>query len=171
MTRRLGAVVICLLLAVAPGCDGGEEKVATLPSPTTTSSAAGAAVLKKSIRGALERNRRLSVFVLWNNRIPAWAKGSTRGPALAALHTAAQKRGDRGVRVRVLRSRREIRSLRLDPSYLTATAIVVDRQRVQPSRRNGRPLGDEVTLSERARYELRRIGRTNRFVVWRVELL
>jgi hypothetical protein len=127
--------------------------------------------LKKAIRRALDRNRRLSVFVLWNNKTPAWAEGSTRGPALKALRTAAQNRRKRGVRVRVLESRREIRSLRLDPSYVAATAILVDRQRVQPSRRNGRPLGDEVTLNERARYELRRIGRSGQFVVWRVELL
>lgn len=170
MTRRLGAVLIALLLAIATGCDGGDGEVATQPPPTT-SSEAGEAALKEAVRGALDGNRRLSVFVLWNNRIPAWAEVSTRGPALSALRAAAQNRRERGVRVRVLESRREIRSLGLDPSYVTATAIVVDRQRVQPSRRNGRPLGHEVTLNERARYELRRIGRSDRFVVWRVELL
>lgn len=170
MTRRLGAVLIALLLAIATGCDGGDGEVATQP-PTTTSPGTGEVALKKAVRSALDRNRRLSVFVLWNNRIPAWAEGSTRGPALAALRAAAKNRKERGLRVRVLTSQREIRSLRLDPSYVTATAIVVDRQRVQPSRRNGRPLGHEVTLNERARYELRRIGRSDRFVVWRVELL
>ena len=170
MTRRLGAVLIALLLAIATGCDGGDGEVATQPPPTT-SPEAGEAALREAVRSALDGNRRLSVFVLWNNRIPAWAEASTRGPALAALRVAAQNRRERGVRVRVLASQREIRSLRLDPSYVTATAIVVDRQRVQPARRSGRPLGQKVTLNERARYELRRIGRSDRFVVWRVELL
>jgi hypothetical protein len=71
----------------------------------------------------------------------------------------------------MLENRREILSLRLDPSYVRATAIVLDRQRVQPSRRNGRPLGRAATLNERARYELRRLGESDRFVVWRVLLL
>jgi hypothetical protein len=170
MTRRLAPILVALLVAISAGCDGGDGEVATQPPPRTTPDT-GEAALEQAVRSALDRNRRLSVFVLWNNRIPAWAEGSTRGPALAALRTAAQNRRERGVRVRVLESRREIRSLRLDPSYVSATAIVVDRQRVQPSRRNGRPLGHEVTLNERARYELRRIGRSDRFVIWRVELL
>jgi hypothetical protein len=170
MTRRLGAVLIALLLAFATGCDGGDGEVATQPRPTT-SPESGEAALEEAVRSALDGNRRLSVFVLWNNRIPAWAQVSTRGPALGALRAAAQNRKERGVRVRVLASRREVRSLRLDPSYVTATAIVVDRQRVQPSRRNGRPLGHEVRLNERARYELRRVGESDRFVVWRVVLL
>ncbi len=70
----------------------------------------------------------------------------------------------------MLSGRREIRSIRLDPSYAEATAIVVDRQRVQPSRRNGRPIGRAVVLNERARYELRRVGGSDRFIVWRVVL-
>ena len=96
---------------------------------------------------------------------------STRGPALASLRTAAQNRRNRGIRVRMLENRREILSLRLDPSYARATAIVRDRQRVRPSRRNGRPLGRRAMLNERARYELRRLGASDRFVVWRVVLL
>lgn len=171
MTRRLGAVLIALLLAIAMGCDGGEGEVATQPPPATTSPETGEAELRQAVRSALDRNRRLSIFVLWNNRIPAWAGASTRGPALEALRAAARNRSERGVRVRVLTSRREIRSLRLDPSYVTATAIVLDRQRVRPSRPDGRPLGRAVTLNERARYDLRRIGESDRFVVWRVVLL
>lgn len=171
MTRRLGTVLIALLLVTAAGCDGGDGEVATQPPPAATAPETGEAELRQAVRSALDRNRRLSVFVLWNNRIPAWAAASTRGPALTALQAAAQNRRERGVRVRVLTSRREIRSLRLDPSYVRATAIVLDRQRVQPSRQNGRPLGRAVTLDERARYELRRIGESNRFVVWRVVLL
>ena len=169
--RRLGPVLIVFLVAIAAGCDGGNDEVATQPPPATTTPEKGAAALERAARSALTENRRLSVYVLWNNRIPRWAERSTRGPALASLRAAAQNRRSRGIRVRMLENRREILSLRLDPSYARATAIVLDRQRVQPSRRNGRPLGRAAMLNERARYELRRLGQSDRFVVWRVVLL
>jgi hypothetical protein len=169
--RRLGPVLIVFLVAIAAGCDGGNDEVATQPPPATTTPEKGAAALERAARSALTENRRLSVYVLWNNRIPRWAERSTRGPALASLRAAAQNRRNRGIRVRMLESRRQILSLRLDPSYARATAIVLDRQRVQPSRRNGRPLGRATMLNERARYELRRLGQSDRFVVWRVVLL
>ncbi len=89
----------------------------------------------------------------------------------SALSENAQNRKKRGVRVRMLDNTREILSLNLDPSYVRATAIVLDKQRVQPSGRNGRPLGRATKLNERARYELRRLGQTDQFVVWRVVLL
>ena len=171
MTRRLGAVLITLLLVVASGCDGGDGEVATQPPPTTTAPETGEAALTQAVRAALNGNLRLSVFVLRNNRIPAWAERSTRGPALASLRAAAENRRKRGIRVRLVVNRREVRSIQLSPSYVRATAIVLDRQRVQPTGRNGRPLGRQVTLNERARYELRRIGQSERFVVWRVVLL
>jgi hypothetical protein len=164
-------VLIVFLVALAAGCDGGNDEVATQPPPATTTPEKGAAALERAARSALTENRRLSVYVLWNNRIPRWAERSTRGPALASLRAAAQNRRSRGIRVRMLENRREILSLRLDPSYARATAIVRDRQRVQPSRRNGRPLGRATMLNERARYELRRLGQSDRFVVWRVVLL
>jgi hypothetical protein len=168
--RQFVLLLLALLAATAAGCNGGNEKVATQPPPTTTAPATEA-TLKQAIRTTLNENRRLSIYVLWNNRIPPWAERSTRGPALASLRTAAQNRRNRGVRVRMLEGGREIRSVQLEPSYTRATAIVIDRQRVQPSRRNGRPIGRVVVLNERARYELRRIGQSNRFVVWRVVLL
>jgi hypothetical protein len=168
--RQFVLLLLALLAATAAGCNGGNEKVATQPPPTTTAPATEA-TLKQAIRTTLNENRRLSIYVLWNNRIPPWAERSTRGPALASLRTAAQNRRNRGVRVRMLKGGREIRSVQLEPSYTRATAIVIDRQRVQPSRRNGRPIGRVVVLNERARYELRRIGQSNRFVVWRVVLL
>ncbi len=171
MTRRLGAVLIALLLAIATGCDGGDGEVATQPPPTTTSPQTDEAALEHAVRSALDRNRRLSVFVLWNNRIPAWAERSTRGPALTALRGAAEDRKKRGIRVRSLSDRFQIISIRLDPSYTHGTAIVRGHQRVRPYRRDGVPVGRPVELNERARIELRRIQATGRFVVWRVELL
>jgi hypothetical protein len=171
MMRRLGPVLIALLVAIGAGCDGGNDEAAREPPQTTTTSETGKAALERAVRSALADNRRLSVYVLWNNRIPPWAERSTRGPALASLRTAAQNRTTRGIRVRILDNQREIRSLRLEPSYLRATAVVLDRQRVQPYGRSGKPLGRPTVLRERARYELRRVGGGNRFVVWRVTLL
>ena len=40
----------------------------------------GAATLEQAARSALTENRRLSVYVLWNNRIPRWAERSTAAP-------------------------------------------------------------------------------------------
>jgi hypothetical protein len=170
--RRLGPLLIVVVLALLAGCDGGgTEESATQPPPTTTTPESGRAALERGVRSALAENRRLSVYVLWNNKIPPWAKRSTRGPALAGLRTAAADRMKRGIRVRLLTDRFQVNSIRLDPSYTEATAIARARQRVRPHRLNGKPAGRSVELNERARIELRRIGRTNRFVVWSVKLL
>ena len=117
MMTRLAPVLVVFVLAIAAGCDRGNDEVATQPPPATTTSETGRAALERAARSALSENRRLSVYVLWNNTIPAWAERSTRGPALASLRSAAQNRRNRGIRVRMLENRREILSLRLDPSY------------------------------------------------------
>jgi hypothetical protein len=171
MKKRLGSVLIVSLVALLAGCGSGNNNTAKTSTSTSTTSASGAAKLERGVRSALAENRRLSVYVLWNNKIPSWAEHSTRGPALGSLRAAAQNRRKRAVRARMLEDRRQILSIHIDPSYLRATAIVFDRQRVQPSRLNGRPLGQAVRLNERARYELRRVGRSNRFVVWKVVVL
>jgi hypothetical protein len=106
--------------------------------------------------------------VLWNNKIPSWAERSTRGPALAALRAAAADRRRRGIRVRLLSDRFQVLSIRLDPSYTRATAVARGRQRVRPHV-NGKPGGRSVVLDEKARIELRRLGGSERFVVWRVQ--
>ena len=165
---RLAPVLIAFLVAITVGCDGGNDEVATQPPPATTTPEKGTATLERAARSALTENRRLGLCAL-EQPIPV---GRALDPtALASLRAAAQNRRSRGIRVRMLENRREILSLRLDPSYARATAIVLDRQRVQPSRRNGRPLGRAAMLNERARYELRRLGQSDRFVVWRVVLL
>lgn len=167
---------IILSAVVLAGCSSGSNHAGTTSTPTSTSASTTdakqltAQSLERSARAALDANHKLSVFVLWNNRIPAWASRSTRGPALAALRSAAATRRTRGIRARLLSDRRRVLSFRLDPSYTKATAVIVDRQRVQPNGRNGRPLGRAVVLNERATYELRRIGQSGRFVVWRVVL-
>ena len=170
MTRRLGTVLILFLLAIAAGCDGGDGEVATQPPSTTTSTTTGAAALKDAVRQALRRNDRLSGYVLWRNQVPTWATQTTRGPALLTLRQSAADRRKRGVRIRTLANRFEISSIELDPSYTTATATVRSIQRVRPYR-GGKPSGRGVKLDERANVELRRVGVSDRFVVWRVRVL
>jgi hypothetical protein len=170
MTRRLGTVLIALLLAAVSGCDGGEGEVATQPPPATTSAQTGEAALRDAVRQALRRNDRLSGYVLWRNRVPTWATQTTRGPALVTLRQSAADRRKRGVRIRTLANRLEISSIELDPSYTTATATVRSIQRVRPYR-GGKPSGRAVKLDERADVELRRLGASDRFVVWKVRVL
>jgi hypothetical protein len=170
MTRRLGAVLTALLLATATGCDGGNGEVATQPPPTTTAPEASEATLKDAVRRALRDNDRLSGYVLWSNRVPAWASRSTRGPALATLRRSAADRRKRGIQVRTLMNRLEISSVALDPSYTSATAVVRSIQRVRPYR-GGKPLGRAIGVNERARVELRRLSPSERFIVWRVRVL
>lgn len=170
----LAALFAAIALAVA-GCGSSGHTAATQSvhktSSASTTSADPAAVLRRSANVALNGNYKLAVYVLWHNKVPAWAKGTTVGPALASLRSAAAARQKRGVRVRMLAHRRRILSLQLDPSYATASALIVDWQRVQPSNAAGRPLGKTVVLRERARYELRRAGDKQHFLVWKVVLL
>jgi hypothetical protein len=166
---RLAILLLALIAAIAAGCDGGNDQVATQPPPTTTSETA-TATLERAVRRALRENDQLSGYVLWNNRVPTWATRSTRGPALATLRRSAADRRKRGVRVRTLENRLQITSVTLDPSYTKATAVVRSIQRVRPYQ-GGKPIGRAVELDERARVELRRLDSSSRFVVWRVRVL
>lgn len=166
MMRRLAPILIVIVVALA-GCDGGNDEVTTQPPPLTTTSETGKAALEGAARRALRENDRLSGHVLWSNRIPGWAPRSTRGPALAALRASAADRRRRGIRVRTLTSKLEVVSIYLDPSYTSATAMIRSVQRVRPYE-GGRPSGRAVKLDERARVELRRLGASDRFVVWRL---
>ena len=170
MMRRLAPILILVLVALLAGCDGGNEEASTQPPPTTTSSQTGKAALERGVRRALKENDRLSSYVLASNRVPAWATRSTRGPALQALRKSAADRRKRGIRVRTLANRLKIVSIQLEPSYTTASAVVRSIQRVRPYR-GSKPMGQAVKLDERARVELRRLGTSDRFVVWRVRVL
>ena len=167
--RQFALLLLALLAAIAAGCNGGNEKVATQP-PATTTSETTTATLERGVRQALRENDQLSGYVLWNNRVPAWATRSTRGPALVTLRQSAADRRRRGIRVRTLVNTLEITSIKVDPSYTKATAVVRSVQRVRPYR-GGKPIGRAVKLDERANIELRRIGTSSRFVVWRVRVL
>jgi hypothetical protein len=168
--RQLAPILIVLVLAISSACDGGSDEGTPQPPPGTTTSETGKAALDRAIRRAVRENDRLSSSVLWSNRVPSRATRSTRGPALAALRRSAADRQKRGIRVRTLMNKLDIVSVQLDPSYTTATVVVRSIQRVRPYR--GRtPLGRAVKLDERARVELRRLGASDHFFVWRVRIL
>ena len=168
MMKPLAAVLMIFLLASSAGCSSGSNKATTTQPPrTTTGSGTGAAQLKRAVRQALRDNDRVSGYVLWSNRVPAWASRSTRGPALANLRASATDRRRRGIRVRTLASKLKIISVSLDPSYTNATAVVRSIQRVRPYRA-GAPMGRGVKLDERAQVELHRVAGASRFVVWRL---
>jgi hypothetical protein len=169
--RPAALAAITLTLALAAGCGGGGKSAATstTTSTPTNTTQASAAELKTAVRQALRADDRLSGYVLWSNRVPAWASRSTRGPALAALRRSAADRRKRGIRIRTLTDRLQVTSITLDPSYTKATATVRSVQRVQPY--HGTKPGRAVKLDERAKVELRRLRASRRFVVWSVRVL
>lgn len=163
----IGGVLIALAATVA-GCGGGHKAAATTATTTSTVRTDPEKRLTAAVRATLRANHQLAKVALWQNSVPASAISSTRGPALAALRSAAAGRRRRGVHVKVVSDVFRIESVRLDPSFARATAIVVDPQRVQPYGSDGKPLGKPVSLSEKSRFELHRLGRSERFVVWQV---
>ena len=123
MTRRLGTVLIVLLLAIAAGCDGGDGEVATQPLAWDD--------LDHDRRGRPQGCRGARRCAATTG-CPATSSGGIgcrrgqhkrRGPALVTLRQSAADRRKRGVRIRTLANRLEISSIELDP----------------PSRRRRRP--------------------------------
>lgn len=170
--RRSGILVTVGLLVLANGCGGGETHTAASHPPTTTTASQPAtpAVLEQAVRKAVEEDHRLSVEALWTNRVPA-NPPATAGPNLAILRRSVAQRRRQGVRVKMLSEQFRVLVVQLDPSYTTATATVLDIEQVQPSYPDGRPRGKPSSTREQARLELRRVGATERFVVWKVTLL
>lgn len=166
MRRPLLPFIACMFIA---GCGGGSGH-ATIAATTTTTAAVKAsptAELEHAARTAIEQNVRVSDYVLSHNTIPSWASQSTAGPALAGLRSSAAQRKKAKVRVRVLTSGVKIRSIHLNPSYLSATASTVYEGRVRVYK-NGRPERRTIKLTEPSHVELHRVGNTTRFVVWKV---
>jgi hypothetical protein len=161
-------LLLVLLASASSGCGGGHEAAATTAATTSTVRANPEQRLTAAVRETLRANHRLSKLVLWRNSVPASATNSTRGPALAALRSAAAGRRRRGIHVKVVSDGFRIESVSLDPSFASATAIVADPQRVRPYGSNGKPIGQPVSLSEKSRFELHRVGSSERFVVWKV---
>jgi hypothetical protein len=174
MKRHLPALMIALATTtLAVGCGSSKDAAPTATTSTPTTTARGAdprIALTRSARAALRANDRLSGYVLWHNKVPAWAQQSTRGPALAALRTAAGDRRARRIRVRTLADRIEIVSLTINPAYTRAHATVRSAQRLRPYR-DDQALGRAIVINEKVRVELHRLPRSERFVVWHVVAL
>lgn len=175
MSRRGSIALLLAFVALsASGCSDGDTGAQTPTSNETTTGAATTsdptAVLERAVRQALRDNYRLSSYVLWHNRIPASARESTRGPALAGLRSAAAERRERGIRIRPVAGELKILTVKLDPSFSRATATTEAAGRVRPYR-GGRPLRKTIPVHERARVELRRVGRSQQFVVWQVTVV
>ena len=166
---KTSAVIGCVAVALlAAGCGGGHGAVATTTPTTAALRADPQERLTTAVRETLRANHRLAKLVLWRNAVPASANSSTRGPALAALRSAAAGRRRQGIHIKVVSDGFRIATVTLDPSFAHATAVVVDPQRVQPYGTDGKPLGKAVSLSEKSRFVLHRLGSSERFVVWQV---
>jgi hypothetical protein len=171
MTAAIRLLLVLVTVgAMSAGCGGASGKLATAPTSTnakSTSARMSVATLKAAVRTAINANLELSLYVLWHNRIPAWAAQSTRGPALKALRIAAATRRKQGIQIKNLSGHHTVVSITLAPSYATATAVVRDQQRVAPYK-SGNRLGKAISGSDHARIQLHRLANTQHFVVWRV---
>jgi hypothetical protein len=137
------------------------------PTPSTAADRVSQqARLEKAVRLAVQQNFKLSLYVLWHNAVPAWASRSTGGPALAALRASAATRRGRGIRIRPVKTALRVLAVQIDPSYATASAVADSRQRVRPYE-GGKPQPKLIALHERARLTLRRVGSSERFIVWK----
>ena len=168
--KRGGTLVVLVCAVVVGGCSGGSKHASSTTTSTFSTTSAKHPTpqsLRLAVRTALRSNDQLSGLVLWTNRVPQDATKSTRGPALVELRKAAAQRLSKHLRIRTVSSKLQILSIKLDPSYARATAIIRSRQVVRPYRA-GASLGRTVKLDERARVELRRLGSKTTFVVWRV---
>jgi hypothetical protein len=182
MKRFAVAITVALFLS---GCGGSRKaSLSATTTPITTSTAAPGsttsegkttkqtrATLRGAVRAALAGNHHLAIKVLWTNHIPATARRSTRGPALAELTASAKDRQKKGIRVRMVRDNYRIIWIHISAVKTTATALAAWDQRVVPSHRDGTPLGRAVSLHERARLELRRMVGAQAFVVWKATLV
>jgi hypothetical protein len=166
---KSSALVSCLAVAlVAAGCGGGGSHAAlsTSTHATTTDRISEQVRLENAVRAAVKQNFKLSLYVLWHNAIPAWASQSTGGPALAALRSSATSRRGRGIRIRPIRTALRVQSVGVDASYMSATAVADSKQRVRPYEA-GKPQPKLIVLHERARLTLKRVGNSDRFIVWK----
>ena len=173
MNRAL-AVNATLALSLLAGCGNAATSVSSRAAIATQPAASSALTLvdlRRDVAAALQANHKLAVRVLWTDHVPATARQSTRGPALAALQASAKDRQQKHLRVRMLHDSYRIISIRLDPSYATATAVVQWNQDVAPSHLDGVRLGRPISLHEPARVLLHRIGSSRRFVIWKVDLV
>lgn len=168
------ATILLGLVLAAGGCGSGSGTRAMAGRPAGTTSAGrtmtAAASLEQAVRKAIAEEHAMSGEVLWTNQVPV-NPSAIGGPALAVLRQAVAQRQSAGVRVHVLSEHFRILNVNLDPSYATATATVMEDQRVQPTDLKGRRRGGPSEAHERVRLDLRRVGNGERFIVWKVTLL
>jgi hypothetical protein len=168
---RTTAAIGCSAIAIlAAGCGSGSASSPTTTANASTTARDPTAALDQAVRKALRRNYQLSGYVLWHNALPASAQQSTRGPALAALQNSAAQRRKSGIRIKPVSGRLTIISVSLDPSFTRATATTLASGRVRPYE-GGRAEPRTITVHERARVQLHRLGRSQNFVVWQVTTL
>lgn len=172
MRRQVLLIPVTLAVIVAAsGCGTGTTSTAAshTPPPTTTTSRSGTpAALEEAVRSAVSENHALLTQALLTNSVPVKPEG-TAGPALAAVRSSAAQRKAQGVGVRILSETFRVLAVKLDPTYTTATATILNTQRVQPT--YGHRAGAPSTSREHVRLELHRITGTDRFVVWNVTVL
>lgn len=161
------ALTSCFAVAlIAAGCGGSHAALSTSAPATTAARVSEPVRLEAAVRAAVTQNFKLSLYVLWHNEIPAWASRSTGGPALAALRASAESRRGRGIRIRPVKTALRVQAVSVDASYMTATAVADSEQRVRPYEA-GKPQPKLIALHERARLTLKRVGSSDRFIVWK----
>jgi hypothetical protein len=169
MRRPAWIVNLVLLCALGvAGCGGGSTQADDTSKAAITDRPAASVVLERAVRKAVNQNHELLTRALLTNRVPANTEG-TAGPALAVLRRSAAERRAQKIKVRILSETFRVLSVRLDPSYTSATVGVRNVQRLQVGR-GGKP-GAPSTVHEHVRLTLHRVGNSYRFVVWKVALL
>jgi len=166
--RRPAWIMSVVSLCVLAGCGSGGTQADSSPTSVTTDRPAASVVLEDAVRKAVNENHELLTRALLTDRVPAKPEG-TAGPALAVLRRSAAERRAQKITVRILSETFRVLSVRLEPSYTTATAGVRNIQRLRVSR-DGKSSAPS-TVREHVRLTLHRIGNTYRFVVWKVALL
>jgi hypothetical protein len=169
MRRPVWIVNLVLLCALGvAGCGSGSTQADGTSKSATTDQPAASVVLERAVRKAVNQNHKLLTRALLTNRVPANPEG-TAGPALAVLRRSATERRAQKIKVRILSETFHVLSVRLDPSYTSATVGVRNVQRLRVSR--GGKSSAPSTVHEHVRLTLHRVGNSYRFVVWKVALL
>jgi hypothetical protein len=169
MRRHAWIMNLVLLCALGvAGCGSSRTQADSTSKAATTDQPAASVVLERAVRKAVNENHELLTRALLTNRVPANPEG-TAGPALAVLRRSAAERRAQKIKVRILSETFRPLTVRLDPSYTSATVGVSNIQRLLISR-DGKSNAPS-TVHEHVRLTLHRVGNSYRFVVWKVALL
>lgn len=164
---------IAALMFTMSGCGSGSSptmRSSTAVTSTTVGRSGTPAALEGAVQRAVSENHALLTRALLTNSVPSHPEG-TAGPALADVRRSAEERKAQGVRVRILSETFRVLGIELDPSYATATATILNVQKVQPLYGARHRPGAPSAAREHVRLELRRLANDDRFVVWKVTVL